>query len=701
MKNNTKTNLNRLMKIGGTCLGVIYLVAGALAQIPPTPQPVYEFNTGTGSDRISIGGSPADAGIAVSRTHIVLTARAAFACYTKGGSLVPPGPGFDARPYTAKEFFEQSGLGPIIAVNGGNNYAKDGRVVFSQVHRRFFLVFQSREAVARLLIAVSKSEDPRDGWWTYADVVGSAGEWAHDYQWLGVNGTHLLVSNGMVSQWSGGSQTRTLHLLYTVADLINGRPYTRGEWSHVDAKSAVPCVHDTFTTDAFWIHRDDNTHATVWAVRNGQVSRRQFTIQSSSSVVNGTQLGGTPVVFNNIGRAPQNCHYRDGKIVFVSNDGYTWSGRRSPNNAIRLVRVNVSQYFAATPSVQVEIDRIFGRSSVGDPAGNIYDYGWPAVAMNSQGDIVIGSIRTRSTIYPEQRASVWFAGQPDISSSVSVQTSSSPLSQFHMAGASSDPSTRAVYLAQQYGAGSPSWRMHVAKVLGSRHPDLLALNIQAPVSVLPGGAGTATLTIINQGDASMPASQGTLYLSDDNFITTSDTSLATFGVQSLAPSESTSVNVPFTLDPDQPPCRYFIGAALDSGLAAVEYSEVNNLTPFKIGDHGNAPVIVASRIVSIGTKDRAAGGIRITFHSCPKFYHTLYRQLDLRSADWTPVAMRLGDDGIVSLFDPDPPVYSQAFYRIGSTLQSRAGDIDGDSLDDVYELRAAGLDPLNPSDGNP
>ena len=77
---------------------------------------------------ISIGGSPADANVAASHTHVCVTARAAFACYTKGGTLVGLGPGYSARPYTAKEFFEQAGLGPIVAVDGGSNYAKDGRV---------------------------------------------------------------------------------------------------------------------------------------------------------------------------------------------------------------------------------------------------------------------------------------------------------------------------------------------------------------------------------------------------------------------------------------------------------------------------------------------------------------------------------------------------------------------------------------------
>ena len=82
-----------------------------------------------------------------------------------------------------------------------------------------------------------------------------------------------------------------------------------------------------YTTDAFWIHRDDNTHVSVWAARQGNVTIKKVTIQTSTGAVNGKQLGAVSSPTRNIGSTPQNCQYRDGKIVFVSNDGHTWSGQ--------------------------------------------------------------------------------------------------------------------------------------------------------------------------------------------------------------------------------------------------------------------------------------------------------------------------------------------------------------------------------------
>jgi len=574
--------------------------------IPPTPNPTYSFDSGTGNDKISIGGNPADANIAVSSTHICLTARAAFACYTKGGTLVSPGPGFATRPYTAEEFFTNSGIPLNPTFNGTGTTTKDGRVIFDRYRKRFFMVFQSREAKGRLLIAVSKSEDPRDGWWTYADLVANAQANTHDYQKIGYNASHLLISDNMANcvkkpdgTWNcKGVGTR--HFMYTANDLVVGKPYSRFEWSDSSANGAAPCAHDSYTTDAFWVQRDDNTHVSVWAVRGANVTSkqsRQVTIKTSTDAVDGKELGGGTLGYTNIGRQPQNAQYRNGRIIWVSNDGQTWAAQTSPNNAVRLVRLNVSKYFdVSSPSVTVEIDRIFGRASADDPSGAIFDYGWPAAATNDNGDIVVGSVRSNSTIYPELRANVWFAGQPDISSSVSLQKSSSPLSQFHMAGAWADPNTDAIYVAQQYGSSSPSWRIHVAKMLGEVMPDVIATQVQPPATIVHGASGNAKVTVMNQGDGPILASTGGLYLSTDNSISLlgpdiqEDPLLASFAVPSLVPSQVVTLDVPFTIAATQAPGDYFVGVALYN--SANEYSETNNVNPFLVGNHGNAPITV-------------------------------------------------------------------------------------------------------------
>jgi hypothetical protein len=582
----------------GPTAGGAYVPARAAGRLA-TPAPTYAFSTGTTSaTRVNRGGNPADSTVAASRTHICITTRAAFACYTKGGALVSPGAGLDARPYRATDFFAASGLPIAVAFDGSaGNLAKDGRVLFDAIHERFFMVFQTRESKGRLMIAVSKTQDPRDGWWTYADSVAQADANTHDYLRIGVTAKHFLVTNFMVNctpKAGGGfdcNKVRTRHLLYTSSELRQGAVPTRTEWTHADAAFAGPCVNNSTSSDAYWVNRDDDTHATVWAVRDGKVTRHQVEVKASVFPVNNPQLGGLTVIYTNPGgRGPQNAEYRDGRIVWVSNDGYKAAGQATADR-VRLFRFNVSQFFT-TGKVTVEIDRAFGGANAADPPGSKFDYGWPAVATNADGDIVVGEIRSNPSTYPELRASVWFAGQADISSSVSLQTSSSPLQSFHMAGASADPTTKAVYLSQQFGSTTPAWRIRVSKMLGVLVPDLIATAVTAPSTLKKGKTGTVAVTVLNQGDKTMPATNGDLRLSLDNTITSSDTLLASFPVPALAPNQQTVINVPITVPPAQATGSYRVGPYLDQPPVAQEYSETNNANPFLAGDHGNAAIAI-------------------------------------------------------------------------------------------------------------
>lgn len=161
-----------------------------------------------------------------------------------------------------------------------------------------------------------------------------------------------------------------------------------------------------------------------------------------------------------------------------------------------------------------------------------------------------------------------------------------------MAGASADPSTNGVYIAQQYGAGSPSWRMRIAKMLGSLYPDIIALQVQAPPSIKRGASAYATVKIMNQGDMTMPASQGELYLSPNTVVNNTDLSLGTFAVPALAPNQVAAINVLFKIPRRQPQGIYFLGVILDRTSAAIEYSEGNNKNPFKAGSRGNFLLMV-------------------------------------------------------------------------------------------------------------
>ena len=106
------------------------------------------------------------------------------------------------------------------------------------------------------------------------------------------------------------------------------------------------------------------------------------------------------------------------------------------------MQVDVSEFFNSTPSVSVEIDRMFGLNNEDDPPGSLFDYGWPAVAANANRDIVVGFVRSSPNTFTEFRASVWYKNNPDVSPSVSIAQGERALTSYHMAGACADPSSR-------------------------------------------------------------------------------------------------------------------------------------------------------------------------------------------------------------------------------------------------------------------
>jgi hypothetical protein len=567
---------------------------------PPTPAPVWSFDTGSLLDN-------PDANVAVSPTHVCVTTRAAIGCYTKSGLPVSLGMGLAAGPVKALQFFQASPgftAGPVADCNI-SNFAKDGRIVYDPVHFRFFVVFQSREYPARLLIAVSKSTDPRDGWYTFADNLSTLGTTGADYQWIGINGTHLLLTEQLATGCGSAcngipgtcNPTQSWHLSFTTANMITGGGYTRGVWTSTAAQSAVPAISASNTTDAFYVHRDDATHATVFAVRAGSVSSSgPITVASGGNPITGAQppspACAASLVYTNIARAPQNVEFRDNHLTWASNVSTVWTGTQA-SNAVHLGRFNVGSYFSnGTHPVSVEIDRIFGRSGSSDPLGSVFDYGWPAVASNSAGDVVVGCIRSSCSKLPELRGSVFFAGQTDISASVSLAQSDATVGQWHMAGAAADPSTTAVYLAQMVNS-SGSLHVRVSKMLGSNQPDIIATQVTVPANVTRGVPFTATITVLNQGDAAMPASTANLRLSpDDSISVLLDPVVGSVSLPPILAGASTQVSTTITLASNVSVGNAFIGAQLDATQVASEYSEGNNTNSSLAAPHGNAPVNV-------------------------------------------------------------------------------------------------------------
>lgn len=211
----------------------------------------------------ALGGTLLDVQVAAGHTHVCVTARAALACYNKAGELVSLGHGLSPRVETAKTFFTQAGISVLPAFDGSQNQIKDGRIIFDQHTDRFYMFFQERGQTARLLIAASRSEDPSDGWYAWADDEtqynapnGTLN--GQDYDYIGLNANYLLASSDMepcaldsTNTWTCNKYKRTLvHFIYNLSELSAGAPAEQKAGHHRALGVLVDSTNRTLS--GFW-----------------------------------------------------------------------------------------------------------------------------------------------------------------------------------------------------------------------------------------------------------------------------------------------------------------------------------------------------------------------------------------------------------------------------------------------------------------
>jgi subtilisin-like proprotein convertase family protein len=557
------------------------------ATVNPSGPQRYVFDT-TASGTL-------DLQVASSRTHICTTGRSVISCYTKAGTQVPLGFGLPVPTSgrtSAIDFFKRSGFDIGKAVDGSNDSIKDGRIVFDPNSRRFLMVFQGREfgKSVRLFIAASKSEDPRDGWFTFADNVSTDSLNAHDYDWIGLSGTHLLFTNRMLTcsaDWVTCKGEKTRQLMYPLNALETGSSYARLAW--VDKYSATPATSQTGTS-AFWVRRDDSNTVRVYGWRPGDVRVSSKTVEVDSVKSEGSKISNFNGMVADFGQSdwhPQNVMLRGGSLVWAAHVGYEWSGVSGTHEAVQVAQFNVSRFFSG--SVSVTKQAVVGKRATGDPASDVWDYGMPAVSTTIDGSIVVGSVRVHPTRAPQLRVSVWRPGQSTIDSDTLLAASvNDPGQGYHMAGAAADPSGESVYLAQRFDNGSGQ-TVRVAKILGSIHPDLIAVNVSASPDVVAGSDNQlANVTIQNQGDENTGYSKVFLRLGPEPLLGPSAfAASATFDIPPLLPGELRVMRLPFAADIHMncPVCR--LGAVVDPTNIWTEYNELNNVNPFLNPDAGN------------------------------------------------------------------------------------------------------------------
>jgi hypothetical protein len=458
-----------------------------------------------------------DPQIAVGHNFVIVTTNTLIGYYTKDGKLLTAKPwvwpGHPAptlqNPVSTSTFF--ASLKPSLAANlnlpagvdpkvFGFDAFYDTRVIFDPWRGRFWigaiainsntkneksaqnpsgLVLTPAQRGSRrtkILIAVSRTEDPRDGWHYYwwdgtkddgqcnygenctgeVFIPGDSG----DYPYIGIDSNFLIQTNIVGNRDPlTGKQTNRLYAMATVVDANalaagDGLPVTLRPGNNVfgdvyaplytsDGRqytgAVQPALHLTNDTGGslflVGLHTDadapDNGiyrhNVTVWT-RGAWVSQlviTQVPIAAWGDAVMAPQASDAtvpnplPLKFRNA--SIFSATYRNKLLYLAFGDSGPGSG--GSIEAMRVVRIPVLEDTNAerTSPAKGYLDRRLPATTAGTA-----HYGWPALTATANGAMVLAYQRTSPTQFPDVRYNVWHAGKSGPDPSVEAKAGQMP-----------------------------------------------------------------------------------------------------------------------------------------------------------------------------------------------------------------------------------------------------------------------------------
>ena len=496
---------------------------------PPmqTPTPALSWEA-TGMTN----GEPPDPQIAVSTTHVVVASQNTLGFFQKDGTSL----GTTAIEDFFKPLGLGSGTDPNQGLP--SHTRSDPRLIFDEYRKVFWLIKTGGNSGApqktvrgRVYVAVSTSENPLGDpanpsqpawnlyWWDVApewhvpnSKIYQTGD-IGDYPSIGIDPVdfHQTIPicnrpdpTTAVPKPSCAARYSVL-VTAPAKDLVAGTAapgqYNGTYWIFYDQNLNMmtgvvqPTVHHGKTDWAYYVGRTDNNKLLIWRL---QTQAKVFPAQPAvvqlwgkfpafaASVPDAPQspAGSLPIYMSNLGTNALKSVYRDGMLHIVTNDAWAWFPGQAALNSIHLIRLSVSEIFSAdnptgktiTGGGPHDINRVFGKNNVleDNPELDRMYYGWAAIEVNKNDDMVIIYARTGTTIFPQARFSTYYNSEPDIrpsrqlrageetySSSTSNtcganQTSPCPHRWGDLAGASVDPADdTSIWIVHQYAKKGP------------------------------------------------------------------------------------------------------------------------------------------------------------------------------------------------------------------------------------------------------
>jgi hypothetical protein len=333
----------------------------------------------------------------------------------------------------------------------GVSYAKDGTLKATDPLVRRYVAF-----------AVSRTEDPRDGFYQYMSTESNYSDWPR----VAVAGGMLVVAYN--SKQSSRDGVKPVVYLYPMDELAQGATHPSAQKTYPSATGGSVIPVTPYGADPGWI----------FLVRPNGKTLHVFAFRPPSDIRVPVELEESTVQFSeDLGFLRVGALYRNGRIYFTFPKVVTprVANGKNGRQSVRVVRVPIVD-LATTPRASGSagdgfLDTFFGRSAPEDAPGDLVSYEEPSIAVTGDGDMVLvyGRVghETQTDLFPEVRYSVYYADSrglkrsrllaagnhmpTDVKSDETAQTITTPDNRMDHSCAVADPADAgAVWIIHEY-----------------------------------------------------------------------------------------------------------------------------------------------------------------------------------------------------------------------------------------------------------
>ncbi len=318
-------------------------------------------------------------------------------------------------------------------------------------------------------LAVSKTEDPRDGWFQYAVTENDYA----DFPWLAINRNRVVVAaHGPNLQPPHWPTPQPVAFVFDKRSLFAGSKqpafFTYGPDDLNGLQAVDPVTQPGGGAAATLMLGMDGSKVSIFGFLDGPDPWKKAPVIHAAFEVGANAPGLSGAVHRNA-------------MLHLVGIKHVESNAGATRNSIRVMRVPVSHsgndiLVSKDPSAGF-IDQFFGLDSPDDPPESKISYELPSIAVNKAGDMLIGYHRVpfaNSSLKPDARVSLWPAGATAPLASQLVKTGETsapgPSVELDYSTTVVDPDDTSFWVAQPFarntpGALTPMWQIVIGHIV--------------------------------------------------------------------------------------------------------------------------------------------------------------------------------------------------------------------------------------------